>query len=35
MDSLDYAQELKQISEMYLESAFNYKKERANYAEAL
>lgn len=35
MDSLDYAQELRQISNAYLESAFNYKRERALHAEAL
>lgn len=35
MDNLDYAQELRQISNAYLESAFNYKRERANHAEAL
>jgi hypothetical protein len=35
MDSLDYAQELRQISNDYLESAFNYKRERALYSEAL
>jgi hypothetical protein len=35
MDSLDYAEELRQISSAYLESAFNYKRERALYSEAL
>lgn len=35
MDSLDYAQELRQISNNYLESAYNYKHERALYSEAL
>jgi hypothetical protein len=35
MDSLDYAEELRQISNNYLESAYNYKNERALYAEAL
>lgn len=35
MDSLDYAQELRQISNAYLESAYNYKRERALYSEAL
>lgn len=35
MDSLDYAQELRQLSEQYREAAYNYKKERALHAEAL
>lgn len=35
MDSLDYAQELMQISKEFKEYAFEYKKERAAYADAL
>lgn len=35
MDSLDYAQELRQISQEFMQSAFEYKKERALYADAL
>lgn len=35
MDSLDYAQELRCISDDLRKAAFEYKKERALYAEAL
>ena len=35
MDSLDYAQELRHIAEDFRQYAFEYKKERALYAEAL
>lgn len=35
MDSLDYAQELRSISNDLKNAAFEYKKERALYAEAL
>lgn len=35
MDGLDYANELRQVAEEFKELAFEYKKERALYAEAL
>ena len=35
MDSLDYSQELRHIAEEFKQYAFEYKKERALYAEAL
>lgn len=35
MDSLDYASELRSISKEYKQFAFEYKKERALYSEAL
>lgn len=35
MDSLDYASELRTISKEYKQFAFEYKKERALYSEAL
>ena len=35
MDHLDYAQELAQNAKEFKEIAYEYKKERANYAEAL
>lgn len=35
MDSMDYAQELRSISNELCNAAFEYKKERALYAEAL
>lgn len=35
MDSLDYANELRQIAKEYKQFAFDYKKERALYSEAL
>lgn len=35
MDSLDYANELRSISQEYKQFAFEYKKERALYSEAL
>ena len=35
MDSLDYAQELRHIAKEFKQYAFEYKKERALYAEAL
>lgn len=35
MDSLDYAQELREISQEFIKYAFEYKKERALYADAL
>lgn len=35
MDYLDYAQELSRLSKEFRQIAYEYKKERANYAEAL
>lgn len=35
MDSLDYSQELRQIAGEFKQAAYEYKKERALYAEAL
>lgn len=35
MDSLDYANELREVATEFKELAFEYKKERALYAEAL
>ena len=35
MDSLDYANELRQIAKEYKQFAFDYKQERALYSEAL
>lgn len=35
MDSMDYASELRQIAKEYKQFAFDYKKERALYSEAL
>lgn len=35
MDSLDYASELRQAAKEYKQFAFDYKKERALYSEAL
>lgn len=35
MDSLDYANELREVAKEFKELAFEYKKERALYAEAL
>lgn len=35
MDSLDYAQELRELSKELLKASFEYKKERSLYAEAL
>ena len=35
MDSLDYASELRSITKEYKQFAFEYKKERALYSEAL
>lgn len=35
MDSLDYAQELRELSKELLKASFEYKKERGLYAEAL
>ena len=35
MDYLDYAQELSQLSKEFREIAYEYKKERGKYAEAL
>lgn len=35
MDSLDYARELRSITKEYKQFAFEYKKERALYSEAL
>ena len=35
MDSLTYANELEQLAKQFKEYAFEYKKERASYSEAL
>lgn len=35
MESLDYAQELAKLAKEFRQIAYEYKKERANYAEAL
>lgn len=35
MESLDYAQELAKLAKEFRDIAYEYKKERANYAEAL
>ena len=35
MDSLTYAKELEQLAKQFKEYAFEYKKERASYSEAL